>query len=356
MKSKIIATMLITMLMLTPIAFAYGNSDGYADSDYRDTQYDRPERRGGTHLGLFDSPNYRPLYVDRDDSNFSDKLRERLKYAKEKYELRQDRYGELRDNYHNARQNATEFFSRFQNIRTRFQEASGEDRDNFASELRSNSQSVLLHQVIAILHRLEAIKDNENAPENIEELIEFFEEKRIELEGEELTQEEIHQISKEIREFWKNKIHPLKKRIGEKLNAHIKGIISKAEAFSDRISSLIERLNDRGKDTSKLESGLEKLNSDIDRFNIAYDKVKEALREAETREDVEQVLKKAHNLLRAMNKQLIKDFNLMKALFKATRELNEGEITSETIEELDETLKEPTKELDMAIEELEAVL
>lgn len=342
MESKILATMLIGMLMLTSIAFAdetQGDISQRPDKDYRER---------------FANFSYRPLYANGQDINVADNLREKLKNAKENYLLKQKRYGVLKDNYQNAINNKTDFLSKLKSNSESFRAASGQDKNYFASELKSNSQSVLLNQVEAILNRLEAIKDNVNAPENVGELIEFFEEKKTELEGE-LTQEELRQISKEIKEFWNKKNPSLKKRIGEKLNAHIKGITNKAETFSKRISSLIEKLSDQGKDTSKLENGLEKLNSDLNRFNTAYAKVKEAL-SVESKDNVEQVLKKTHNLLRVMNKQLIKDFKLMKALFKATRELNEGEITSETIEELDEALNEPALELDNAIDELETAL
>ncbi|HZX19427.1 MAG TPA: hypothetical protein VFF13_00240 [archaeon] len=271
----------------------------------------------------------------------SAEIKERLENARENFQAQRDRIIESRHEYLADRNMAREHMSDFNALRERLKNANSQDKNKLRDELRGKSQQVLLNQVNAILHRLEAISGHENAPEDIGVSIEFFEGIKAELESGDLSREMLIEISKEIKDFWKEERLLLQKNIGVRLNNAINGIINKAETFSERIAAMIVRLEADGKDTNTLQEGLDKLNADIEKFKEVHAELEADLDAAETREDALAVLREAHNTLKRMNHQLIKDFRLMKAMFKATRELeSEGEVSVETEAELNASVNE----------------
>ncbi|AJF59670.1 MAG: hypothetical protein QT03_C0001G0163 [archaeon GW2011_AR10] len=249
------------------------------------------------------------------------RIRAEIEGAKEKFEQNRERYLEIRANYVEAKSRVAASIQSFNAVRARIRSAAPEDRNQLAVQLRVHARETLLNQVNAILNHLEAIKDKEVAPDNIDELTEFFSEVEASLENEEITQEELIEISSDIRVFWREHRLGLKKGVGLAINARIQAHFQKAETFSERLSEIIDRLEAEGKDVSLLERGLAKLDSDIEKFRSAYARLREQYSEADSRQEFNDVLTKGHRLLKAMNEQLKKDFRLMNALFKATREL-----------------------------------
>lgn len=274
----------------------------------------------------------------------SAEIKERLENARENFQAQRDRIIESRHNYLDARNMARDHMADFNAIRERLNNANSQDKNRLKDELRGKSQEVLLNQVNAILHRLEAISGHENAPEDIGVSIEFFESMKVELESGELSREKLIEISKEIKDFWKEERILLQKNIGVRLNNAINGIINKAETFSERIAALIVRLDADEKDTNRLQEGLDKLNADINAFTSVHAELEADLEAAETREDALAILREAHDTLKRMNHQLLNDFRLMKAMFKATRELeSEGEVSGETEAELNASVNEESE-------------
>ena len=287
-----------------------GTEDDDEDGAEDDESNDDSRRRQEGNSGLV-----RPLVTDA-------VARDRIESARENYEASRERYMEAKERYEEARRNAVQNASDFNALRERVRNAESEDKNRLRAELKVKAQHTLLNQVNAILHHLEAIKEKEVAPDDVNELMAFFEEKKGILEGDEVTQEMLVEISAEIREFWREHRLGVKQAVGFKLNARINALVEKAENFSERLSSIIAELEAEGKDVSLLKRGLNKLDSDIEKFKSAYERLRALYSEADTNEGMDSVLAKGHRLLKAMNDQLSKDFRLMRALFKATRELS----------------------------------
>jgi len=302
-------------------------------------------------FSLAESPVSRaPERITIEDSvPVADVVRERIENARQNHLDARQRYVVARNRFAEAKSDFRNNLSDYGQLRNEFRDATPEKREGISERLRHKSRAVVLNQVEAILNHLNAVSEKDVAPENIGELIDFFEEKKTQLEDESLSQEEVRVISSEIRGFWNDHRLDYKKRIGENLNEKIIILIEKMESFSERLSVTIGELKEQGKDTKLLERGLEKLNKDTERLKEAYEKLKEKY---DSNSENERILRNGSNLLKVSYKQLKHDLRLIKSLFNATRKLNSSEIDAETQEELEGLINESTSELDVFLEEL----
>ncbi len=352
-------TLLIAfMVLLSVFVLADDSNKGNSNSDSVDSDTNSVDVNGSnaydSDLDIQDSrPGKGPEVKPERVSNNQVEVKNRIEQQKRIYEAAKERYQEAKDRYQEAKDAAKRNMQDFNAVRERLRTANESDKNALREQVKVHAAQTLINQIDAILNHLDAIKEKQVAPENIEEIIAFFEDAKTKLESETLTKEELTEISKEVRDFWKEHRLGLKKKLGNEINQRINAIVNKAKTFSERFSELITKLQEEGKDTALLERGMNKLNADIDKFEDAYAKVREMYANAGSEKDVDAVLKRGNRLLNVMNNQLKKDFRLIKLLFNATRELGKEEaISTETISEIESLIDEPTTELDEAIEEL----
>ena len=289
--------------------------------------------------------------------NMRERIKERVETAKENFENRMEKAKELRDKFLEAKAKAAVSVDAFVEAREKLRNAKPNDRNGLREDLRVRSRIALLNQVDAALKNLQSLQQNGIATADVNAAIEFFLQEQVKLQDENITASELVQVSKEIRDYWQEHRFLIKKRIGVEISARLEALINKAQNFSMRISKVIEALHDQNKDTSLLERAQNKLDTDINLFVELNAKVKVALGEADSRKDVGKLLDRAHGLLNEMNKQLNEDFRLMKALFKATRELNvSSNIEAQTEQELIAEIESPNEDLVRSEQEFESEL
>jgi len=274
------------------------------------------------------------------NGNASVNAKKILAQVKERNEKRKEQVLMYRSRYTIAKQKAVSAIADFNSIKERLRNANASDKNKVREEVRVKSREILLNQVDAVINKLRVIAQSENAPDDINSSIDFFEGKKLLLENGEIPKKELIDCSKEIAQFWNKERHRLQIKTASKLNEGINGLVNKSEAFSKRIEAMILTLQENGKDTSELELGLAKLNMDLNSLADSYAELRLKLAEAETREDSREIFQEANSLLRKMNKQILEDFKLIKALFKGTRELGSAEsISEETATELEEIVE-----------------
>jgi len=333
-KNIVLASVLAFMLIFSAVAIADLDGANKGNSDKND-------ENGNAIKGIA-----RPVQIDSDTrKEINDQIKERIEQARETYRERKENYLDARSEYQEKRRELKGQLEDFNSLKQELKEAREDQKEEIRAALKDRSRLVLLEQVEATLARLEAIKESDSAPEDIDEIIAYFEEKKSGLGNEGLTKEEIIELSKKIRSHWKVKSQELQKNIGKKLNNGIKGIINKSRTFSIRLSALADKLESRGSDVNGLGEGIAQLNLDINVLETQHQELRAAYAEAETKEDAQEILKEAHGLLKEANKKLLEEFRLMKALIKAAKESDAtGEISQETSEELDEAIEESQDE------------
>jgi len=291
-------------------------------------------------------------------TTIKEKIRERIEDEREKYENKRERYLEVRQNYVEVREKARASIDNYLEIRQRWADANASGKSHIRTELNIKAKVALQHQVEALLKYLESGKERGAVDANrVDVLIQEWTAVQLRLEDENVSGTELLEISRDIRQAWLTHRSLLKVRIGAYINDKINDLAEKANNFSTRTKSIVAGLKAEGKDTSLLERGIAKLDADLNLFAAAHARIEAAFGQADTSEEFNAVLEKANRLLKAMNEQLKKDFRLMKALFKATRELNASvEISADTISEItassmgDDGLAEALSEFEAEVE------
>src|SRR3989344_8955582 len=282
-------------------------------------------------------------------------LRKRIQEIRENYEERKERHENSRKNYLEVKDRAAISISEFAVVKQRWVDANVEEKQHMRTELNLKAKVALQNQVEALLKYLESVKERGAVDANrIDALIVQWQGIQLRLEDGNVTGAELLEISKDIRGTWLTHRSLLKIRIGIHINDKINDLAEKAKNFSERTKGIIESLKAEGKDTSLLEGGIAKLDAHLALYVEAHAKLKAELGAADSHGDFNEVLVKANRLMKAMHAQLKKDFRLMKALFKATRELNaNAEISADTTSEITAADVEDT-ELADALNEFEA--
>jgi len=312
-KGMLLSLLLLGVLFFSVIALA--DSRGNASA----------EPKNGPKPTLINAENSEVM----PNGNASVNAKKILAQVKERNEERKEQVLMYRSKYTVAKQKAGSAIADFNSIKERLRNANASDKNKVREEVRVKSREILLNQVDAVINKLRVIAQSENAPDDINSSIDFFEGKKLLLENGEISKKELIDCSKEIAQFWNKERHRIQIKTASKLNEGINGLVNKSEAFSKRIEAMILTLQENGKDTSELELGLAKLNDDLTSLKGDYSELRQMYSDAETKEDTKEIIAEANSILREMNKQIIEDFKLIKSMFKAVRELNSSDSISE---------------------------
>ena len=268
----------------------------------------------------------------------------RIRGMKERYDNMKERMEDAREKFTEAKIKIREGAKDFNSLKERFNHSSMGEKGRLRAELKSSAQHVLLNQVNAILNHLDAIGGSNVEPADFNEGKAFFEAKQQLLMDTNMSQEDLIKTSAEIRQYWHDHKVEFERDVGANLNAKFGRVIGNAESFSAKVEGRIDALKAEGKDTNLLESGLAKLKADINLFREASAQVQADLNAAiadGNSASADAKVREAHELLRAMHRQLQVDFKLMKSLFNATRQLEvSANLSAEIRSELAEAIAE----------------
>ena len=237
--------------------------------------------------------------------------------------------------YSGARQEAVASLGDFNSLRDDLKRANVGAKARLRAQLSAKAREVLLRQVDAMLLRLDAMEESGVSISNRTELKLFFQARKAELEKADSNESVVIRNSQEIRDFWEGHRVEVRKKIALALNEKIEKIIGRAATFSAKFSVRIEDLNATEEDKELLERGIAKLNSDINLFTQVNASLKTRIMQADTSAEVNTVIEQSKRLLRAMHKQLLVDFRLVRALFNAGTEVNSNSrISAQTATEI----------------------
>lgn len=221
-------------------------------------------------------------------------IKQRYKQAKEQYLREVNFYKSFRQQFINAR----EKYRKFKN---------SENRSVYQERAR-----LFLEKIIDVLiKRLEALKrwisnrrgisstERENIIAEIEQDINWLSSKKSEIPN--ASPEQIRNIAKQIREYWKNHRVRMKRVICKIWRARLLWTIERFENVSERISDKIEKLKEEGKDTSKLEEYLNEFNQKIELAKEKCEEIKEKCEEISDLKEANQFFSQAHQFAKQVN-------------------------------------------------------
>lgn len=231
------------------------------------------------------------------------RAKEGLEKAGERYQAAKEEYKEIKGKYLETKEKVQELRKEIKACKE------GEEGECKIKKklFREQTKEQLLHFADLILNSLEKLKQKIEAAEMEEEekteLLEDIEaritavgEARATLEGlsGESSQEEIKEAIKTIREAWKESKPKMKLGVGKLMEAKLGNIIVQIERLEEKFEKIRERLAEKGYDVTALDNYLEDLNEKLTSAKENWELAKAKFKEARTAEDVDKVIKEAH--------------------------------------------------------------
>ena len=189
-------------------------------------------------------------------------IRERLKLKaafnapRRNFLMARERFEFARERFSEAKQNFLEKKADLNRARERLRAANAGDRNVLREQVRQNAQGVLLNQVNAILHHLEAVQGKNVDLGDVNALIAEFESLRNRLGDENVSKETLVEIAEEIRHQWGLLKEKVNAKVLAALSNRVGDAVEKAEIAYAAMGANVAELKQQGKDTSKLEAAL----------------------------------------------------------------------------------------------------
>jgi len=239
---------------------------------------------------------------------------DRLTQARKNYLAVKERYQIARQNYISA-QNG------FKEAKIRFKECEGEETAECAQwreEIEKRAKEFLLKTADNILEHLNKVKANIESNEDLSEeeaaeILEKTDEMIKEIEDAKSTversedKEEIIEASKTIKQAWLRVKKRLLIHTGRIVNARIGGIIVKTKQLEVKLERIMERMEEKGIDTSEIQSSVDQFNEKIDEAKTNYESALDKFKEAASAEDVEtahELAVEGHRYMKAAHESL----------------------------------------------------
>jgi len=160
--------------------------------------------------------------------------------------------------------------------------------------------------------------------------------------GEDSTKEEFKEVTKIIRESWKDLRLIIKKGVGKVANGKIHAVSVRLANLKGKLHKIVERLENAGKDTSKVKPLLETFDEKLEEAKNHRDRARSLYNEGKI-DEAAKATKEAHLALRGAHKAL-KDFVRALKELKGGEDALKGEDTEETPEEDDESEETPVEQ------------
>ena len=222
---------------------------------------------------------------------------------------------EIKQRYKQAKEQYLREVNFYKSFRQQFISAREKYRKLRNSENKSIYQKrakLFLEKIIDVLiKRLEALKrwisnrrgisdtEKQNIIAEIEQDINWLSSKKSEIPN--ASPEEIRATAKQIREYWKNHRIRMKRIICKIWRARLLWTIERFENVSEKISDKIEKLEEEGKDTSKLEEYLNEFNKKIELAKEKCAEIKEKCEGISNLKEANQFFSQAHQFAKQVN-------------------------------------------------------
>jgi len=300
----------------------------------------------------------------RDDA---EKFREQLKEAnsEDKKALVRQKVSEIRQDFNLAKERFKEQKQELKQSRQVFKDSKQKIRECKESDnedckqARHNGKNFLLSTVNTMLDlqaqalaRLEASEEFEGKVEikaQIEADMQVLTEIKLKIEnlGDNPTREELKIVAAELREYWKNNKQHLRFSVEKVLNLRMSGIIEKTEHLETKLNRVLEKLKEKGYDTTKAEEKIVEFNEHITTAKAEHQIAVQLIAEARVNYDKEK-LTQAHEHLKTAHQELKEAHDILKEVVREIKAVNEGEEVLEEVdnEETEEISDEPAEDTD----------
>lgn len=271
-------------------------------------------------------------------------VKEKLENARDKFANAKEKYSDAKERYHDARLKFNETKEKLAECK----DTNSTECAQLRAEIIAKAKEQLLKTADLMIEHLDKLKSKVEASEDLseeeaKEIIEKIDAQIAEIEAIKVkietaaTKEEVAAAAKELR----SKLASLKKisdvHAGRVVNARIGGIIVKSKQLETKLNSILERMAEKGKNTSAIDPLIAdfnaKLNEARTHYNLSIEKFKEAKATDTPNSDLineaQGHMKEAHNALQDAQK-------ILKDIVKAIKDADGGEELEEDDEDEDE--------------------
>ncbi|MDO8740831.1 MAG: hypothetical protein Q7J54_04655 [Candidatus Woesearchaeota archaeon] len=268
-------------------------------------------------------------------------VKEKLENARDKFTDAKERYSEAKEKYQDARlkfNETKEKLAECKNTNTTECAELGASIMTQAKEQLLNTADVMIEYLNKLSSKIESSEDlaDSDANESIGEInaqISEIEAIKAKIEAAQ-TKEEITAVAKELKDKWAAVKNKAEIHAGKVVNARIGGIIVKSKQLETKLSSILERMTEKGKDTSAIAPLIVDFNAKLNEARIHYNLSLETFKEANvTNTPNSDLIKEAQGYMNDAHKALQDAQKILKDIVSAIKQ-NGGE---DELEENDET-------------------
>jgi len=231
----------------------------------------------------------------------------------------------LRERYLKARETYLKEVNFYKNARQGFIRARKKYRilknEENKAILEEEAKSFLKKVISTLIKRLESLKEwisnrksisEEDKQKIIAEItkdINWLEEQLASIDT--ATPQEIKEMAKTIRNYWRKHRFQVKRIIGAIWSARINFIIQKAKSASLKVNSLIEKLKAEGKDTSALEKLLSEFTEKLDLAEGKLEEAKEKFEAISSLAEADNFFREGHRLIKEAHSYLRESYRIL---------------------------------------------
>ena len=266
---------------------------------------------------------------------------------KEKLEKTKEKVKEVKKRYTKAKENFKEAKEKHK-ILLKEKEECTEDCEEKEKEVKNNAVEYLTHIadkiIFTIDKTIERANENEHLTEELaDSMIAVLKERKKEIEeakatlenlNEDSTEEEIDEAAATIKKYWKKAQPALKREAGKMKNAKVGAVIVQSKQLGIKLEKILERMVEKGYDTTVADSLVEEFNALIDEAKTNYESATEQYKEGGDPAKASEYFKAAYQNLKDARVKLKEIVDTIKAQ-KADDAITEVEYEEEEEEEED---------------------
>lgn len=254
--------------------------------------------------------------------------KEKIEGARDKFVNAKEKYSDAKEKYQDARLKFNETKEKIAECKNTTECAQlRETIITQAKEQLLNTADVMTEHLNKLISKIESSEDltDEDAVESIKKInaqISEIEAIKAKIEAAQ-TKEEITAAAKELKTKWLAIKNRAEIYAGRVVNARIGGIIVKSKQLETKLSNILERMAEKGKDTSIAQSLIADFNAKLDEARIHYNLSIEKFKEAKANETPNSdLIKEAQDHMKDAHKALQEAQKILKDIVKAIKDAN----------------------------------
>ena len=180
---------------------------------------------------------------------------------------------------------------------------------------------ILSNQADALIKKLLHLQEEGYAPEDTNEWIAQLEEIKILMESDDVNRTEIISSIKEIRDDLIPLIkYRVQQRAARALDNKFQAIFKKSANAVERVTTLAEKLSEKGYDTTNIELAIGTFEGKIAEAEIKYEEAKALWKDANTAVDKHKVLRQGFEIAKETNRIILDGFHELKKALQEIRD------------------------------------